>query len=156
MNRKKSLCFSIAAAVVAAAAFLFGGMSEFSGGQLTTAVSAQNDTYLQRRIDQIEQRFYMLESRLNSVEQQSRFPGTTIGSGSRVDSELSTMRTQLDLLRLQLDDLRLRVGEIECGLAKIDERTLTPAAREQRRRAAADSTEPCRANPNAPVKFSAR
>ena len=34
--------------------------------------SAQVDTYLSRRVDQLEQRFYMIESRLSRAEQDAR------------------------------------------------------------------------------------
>jgi len=157
MNRTRTFLALAAFTFLVAAALLFGGRSPISDNELTKTASAQQtDLYLQRRIDQIEQRFYMMESRLNSIEQSSRYAGTTLGASPRIDAEISTMRTQMEALRTQLDTLRQRVGEIECGLAKVDERTLTAQAREQRRRAGTDSTEPCRANPNVPVKLSAR
>ena len=123
---------------------------------LTTPVSAQTDMMLERRIAQVEQRFYYIETRLNQLENQSRYPGILPGATSPSQAQLSQMQTALDALRVQIDSPRGRVGEVECGLLKVDERTLTPAARQARRQSASGSTEPCRADPNAPVRLSVR
>jgi uncharacterized coiled-coil protein SlyX len=105
----------------------------------------------------IEQRFYMMESRLNSLEQQSRYQSSTSPSSSvRTDSELSSLRTQLELMRAQMDTLNRRLADVECGLLKVDERTLTQAARDMRRRGREDENEPCRLNPSTAIRLSSR
>ena len=116
---------------------------------------AQTDVLLDRRLTQIEQRFYMLESRLSRIEQApSVLPQSP--ALNRSDVEISNLRALLDAQRLQIEGLQMRVDDLECGLARVDERTLTPTAREARRKAGADGTEQCRANPNVPVKLMVR
>ena len=123
---------------------------------LTPTVYAQQDILLDRRISQVEQRFYYIETRLNQLESESRYPGAVPRTSIRNDAEFGMLRTQMETLRAELDTLRGRVGEIECGLIKLDERTLLPSARQLRRQTAPDSREPCRLNPASPVKLSAR
>jgi hypothetical protein len=136
---------------------LFGGRSSVTNSDVTTTAHAQTDFALQRRVDMIEQRFYMMESRLNSIEQQSRYPSSTSPTSSvRTDSELSSLRTQLEIMRVQMDTLNRRLGDVECGLLRVDERTLTPAARDMRRRGREDENEPCRLNPSTAVRLSSR
>jgi len=56
----------------------------------------------------------------------------------------------ITFLRGQLQALQLRLADDECALAKVDERTLSPAMRDARRKTAV-RTDPCRANPDAPI-----
>lgn len=118
----------------------------------TKTADAQTDLLLERRLSQIEQRFYLLESRVSRLEQ---VPSILPQSPNRTDSEISLLRTQLDAQRVQMDALRMRINDLECAVARLDERTLTPAAR-QARRAAPDGTEQCRSNTSDPVKLMAR
>lgn len=97
-------------------------------------VEAQSDIYLSRRIDLVEQRFYTLESRMNRIEMESRQPSLAAPRPTSSEIELQTLRSQID-------SLRTRLGEAECGLLKLDERTLTAA----QRRTTSDA-EPCRRN----------
>jgi hypothetical protein len=114
-------------------------------GQRT--VTAQTDTFLARRVDQLEQRFYMLESRLNRAEQDVRRPST-------INSTLSDPQAvEIQSLRTQIESLRTRIGELECGLLRVDERTL-PTTRTTRGNLLAQ--DPCRREPNFPVKLSVR
>ena len=113
---------------------------------------AQTDLLLERRLSQIEQRFYLLESRLSRLEQT---PSILPQSPNRNDAEIGYLRTQLDAQRAQIEGLRMRISDLECAAARLDERTLTPAAR-QARRSNPDGTEQCRSNPTAPVKLMAR
>ncbi len=122
---------------------LYSGVAGLFGERVQT-VSAQSDIFLSRRIDQVEQRFYQIESRLNRIEMESR---TAVSSPRLPD----TRDNEIALLRSQVDSLRTRIGEAECGLLKLDERTL-PAA--QRRGAA--GSDPCRQNWGAPVRLSVR
>lgn len=123
---------------------------------LVQPVSAQTDVMLERRLSQVEQRFYYIESRLNQIENQSRYPGIVPGASSTNPIQLGQLRTEMDTLRTQLDSLRSRVGEVECGLLKLDERTLSQAAREARRRSSAGAAEPCRTDTASPLKLSVR
>jgi len=125
-----------------------------SDTDLTTPVLAQTDMALQQRINQVEQRFYYIESRLNQLESQSRYAGTLTGSSTSNQNQLNQMLSEMDSMRLEIDTLRTRLGEVECGLLKIDERTLSPAARQARRQTS--TSEACRAEPALPVKLSAR
>jgi hypothetical protein len=98
---------------------------------------------LDSRVSQLEQRLYTIESSLRNLEQQSRIAGM-IGRGAAVTPD------DIALLRNEIQNLQVRVMEDECGLAKLDERTLTPAAREARRKAAGN--DPCRMNFELPLR----
>ena len=98
---------------------------------------------LDARISQLEQRFYTIENTLRTLEQQSRMSGMS-GRGAAVTPE------DIATLRSEIQTLQVRVMEDECGLAKLDERTLTPAAREARHKAA--GSDPCRLNFDLPLR----
>jgi hypothetical protein len=98
---------------------------------------------LDARVSQLEQRLYTIESSLRNLEQQSRIAGMS-GRGAAVTPD------DFALLRNEIQNLQVRVMEDECGLAKLDERTLTPAAREARRKAAGN--DPCRMNFELPLR----
>ena len=117
-------------------------------GRSVPVASAQTDMYLSRRVDQVEQRFYMLESRLNRLE-------TSSNPNSISPQIRNTNDVELQFLRTQIDGLRTRVGELECGILRVDERTLSAAARGSRRRSAGN-TEPCRQDPAKALELSAR
>ena len=147
----------VAIALMVGFVMLFSGRTSVTDSEVTTTVHAQTDFALQRRVDMIEQRFYMMESRLNSLEQQSRYPSSTSPNSSvRTDSEISSLRTQLEIMRAQMDTLNRRLADVECGLLKVDERTLTQSARDMRRRGREDENEPCRLNPGTAIRLSAR
>src|ERR1043165_4217800 len=97
---------------------------------------------LDARVSQLEQRLYTIENSLRNLEQQSRIAGVSGRGGVTPDD--------LVLLRTELQNLQVRVMEDECGLAKLDERTLTPTAREARRRAVGN--DPCRLNFELPLR----
>jgi hypothetical protein len=63
---------------------------------------------------------------------------------------------EIGLLRGEVETLQRRLVEVECGLARLDERTLTPAAREARKRAGTSVTDPCRLSADAPLRLSTR
>lgn len=131
--------FVLAAAVVAAGAY--GGGSE-------AAAPAQDFTRIESRLTQIEQRIYTIEAGVRGLEMQSRMAGVNAGRAAP-DPEVSLLRTQVDALRL-------RIAEVECGLLRVDERTLTAAARDVRRRSEAAAADPCRLNADAPLPSPAR
>jgi hypothetical protein len=97
---------------------------------------------LDARISQLEQRFYTMETSLRTLEQQSRIAGMNRGGSVTPDD--------IALLRSEIQTLQVRIMEDECALAKLDERTLTPTAREARRRAAGN--DPCRNNSELPLR----
>jgi len=104
-------------------------------------LTQQDVIRLETRLNQMEQRFYTLESSVRSLEQQARASGGGLRNGG--DDEVRLLRSEIDLLQRRLTD-------VECGLAKVDERTLTPAMRATRKRAAGD--DPCRLNFDSPLR----
>lgn len=155
-NRHTTVPRLILLIVLGIAVVLFGGRSFISNTDLGTTAYAQQDALLERRISQIEQRFYYIESRINRLEQQSNSPGILSGTSSRNEAEVGLLRTQLEELRTQIASFRLRLGEVECGLIKVDERTLATAIRDARRRADPNPNDPCRVNPSMPIRLSVR
>ena len=138
IERRMRLSYFVAAAALALSLY-----AVFVGRSVPTA-SAQTDMYLSRRIDQVEQRFYSLESRLNRLE-------TSSNPGIMSPQVRNTNDVELQFLRTQVDGLRTRVGELECGVLRLDERTLAPA-----RRMGSRTSEPCRKDPTNIVQLSAR
>ncbi len=132
-------------AIVSLAVSAYRGM-----GARANAESAQDTTSLDRRISLLEQRFYSIELNLNRLDQQLR-----ASQGARSPSTSVGRELELNLMRDELNALRLRLSEMECGLVRLDERTLAPAAREARKRAAG-AEDPCRLNSQAPLRISAR
>ena len=125
-------------------------LTVFGERAVPTAMAQSQDPFLSRRIDQIENRFYSLESRLNRVEQEaSRSRPTSPGI-------LNNNDTEIQFLRSQVDSLRLRLGEAECGLLRLDERTLTSAARLARGKAGPRESDKCRVDIATPIQLSAR
>lgn len=106
----------------------------------------QDAIRLETRINQLEQRLYMIETSVRTLEQQSRLGSA--GSHGVSPEEIAAIRAALQTL-----DLRL--GDDECAIAKLDERTLTPAARTARVRSGA-RTEPCRLSADTPVRLPER
>ncbi|HVG35281.1 MAG TPA: hypothetical protein VM911_19595 [Pyrinomonadaceae bacterium] len=130
-----------------AAAAAYTGRPAVTFGEATTS-STQDVIRIESRISQLEQRFYTLEMSMRSLEQQSRLSSVPRESGAR-DSEVILLRAEVDALQRQL-------AEIECGLARVDERTLSPAAKEARRKTAARAVDPCRLNADTPLRLPTR
>jgi hypothetical protein len=109
------------------------------------AAPPQQDTIrLESRLNLLEQRFYSIETSIRSLEQQARIGGVasrTVG------------QEEFRLLRLENEALRQRLADVECGLARLDERTLNPAAREARRKSSGSVVDPCRLNADAPLRL---
>jgi hypothetical protein len=135
--------FVLVSCLVAAAAYTRSPAVTFGE---TTMSSPQDVIRIESRISQLEQRFYSLEMSMRSLEQQSRQSGMPRESGAR-DSEVV-------LLRGEVDALQRRLAEIECGLARVDERTLSPVAREARRKTV--GVDSCRLNADAPLRLPTR
>ncbi len=138
--------------IAGAAVLIYGGFAALFGERAVPTAFAQSDAFLSRRIDQIENRFYGIESRISRLETAPRPSSIT---SPITQSITSTNDIEIQNLRAQVDLLRIRLGEAECGLLKLDERTLTTAARASRAKAAL-TPQPCRQDAAAPVMLSAR
>jgi septal ring factor EnvC (AmiA/AmiB activator) len=99
---------------------------------------------LETRLNQLEQRLYQIDTSIRNLEQQSRLGGASRGGSSQ----------DVELLRSQIQTMQLRLIEDECALAKLDERTLSPAMRNARRQSG--RTDPCRVNVDAPLRLTER
>lgn len=110
--------------------------------------AAQQDVLrLETRINQLEQRLYTIEASLRTLETQSRIGSLPSRQGSQQD---------LSLLTTTIQTLQLRLAEDECGLAKLDERTLSPAMRQARQRSSGTRTDPCRLSVETPLRLPER
>jgi hypothetical protein len=90
---------------------------------------------------------YSIETSLRTLEQQSR-----LGS---VSSQNVTQQ-DVALLSSTIQALQLRLAEDECALAKLDERTLSPAMRAARQKSSGARTDPCRLNADTPLRLPER
>jgi len=145
-RRSKLRWLMVAIAAVIGVGAAVTGLVSLAGTHAESIPLTQQDVIrLETRLNQMEQRFYTLESSVRSLEQQSRVSGAGLRNGS--DDEVRLLRSEIDLLQRRLAD-------VECGLAKVDERTLAPATRATRRRAAGD--DPCRLNFDSPLRIPAR
>lgn len=113
-----------------------------------SVIEPQDASYLDRRISMLENRLGSMESSLRMLEQQTRSQGSATGQTAR-DPETAVLRSELAILNA-------RMRELECGLVHLDERTLSPAARESQKRIGAQSNDPCRLNPQTPLQLSTR
>jgi len=110
--------------------------------------TTQDPATLDRRISMLEQRLYFMESRINRLEQSALAARPTPATDQR--------RQEIDLLRKEIETLKGHINEIECGLVKVDERTLTASLRELRRQDSNLYKDPCRLEPETPLRLSAR
>lgn len=146
MRTTRRVLWAIAfTAVLAIAAGAYRGRSYAGAAE----AGAQDVIQLDRRISLLEQRLYSIESQLRSVEQQTR-------AAQRSTPSQAPRDPLLDLLRSEVEALKLRVRELECGLVHVDERTLSASAKEGRKRAGTQPADPCRLNPETPVKLTTR
>lgn len=134
----------LVSALVAASVYVWGLATRT--GQ--AASPPQDVIRIESRLSLLEQRFYSMEASIRSLEQQLRLSSVNTG---RVDND-----REVSLLRSEVEALRRRLAEVECGLARVDERTLNATAREARRKAEAGMSHPCRLNADAPVQLPAR
>lgn len=108
-----------------------------------SADPVQDPASLDRRISMLEQRFYTLESSMNRLQQ-------LVGSQRSLPAASDTNDREISQLTQEIQRLQLQVIEVQCGMLKLDERTTTRRAGEPR------PADPCRANPNVPLRFTAR
>lgn len=124
---------------------VIGVMATISRGNSATAAAEPQDVMsLDRRLSSLEQRFYMVESNISRLQ-------TYLSTQRPPVSPPSTTDRDILLMREEIQRLSLRVNELECGLAKLDERT-TPASR---RNTTDKPTDPCRMNVTTPIHLSA-
>lgn len=116
----------------------------FAAGGKSAPPPQQDIIRLETRINQLEQRLYSIDSSIRNLEQQSRLGG---GAASR-----GVTAQDLEVLRSQIQSLQVRVTEDECAIARLDERTLSPAMRNSRRQSGVRG-DPCRVNVDAPVRL---
>lgn len=108
------------------------------------ANAVQDPSSLDRRLSLVEQRMYSLESSINRLQ-------TYVSSMSQrppVSQPGSTNDRELSLVSEEVQRLGVRLNDVECGLMKLDERT---AARKTSK-----SSDPCRANADAPLRLPTR
>ena len=113
-----------------------------------SAQSQQDVRILDRRMTLLEQRLYSIESIINRLEQSALSQRSAVPPTSARDSEINSLREEIR-------NLTLRLTEAECGLLKLDERTATSAGG-TRKGLGTRPTDPCRVNPNAPLRLSTR
>jgi hypothetical protein len=138
---------------ILALVLLFASVAAYTGKPaMTTGEAAANTpqdvTRIESRLSQLEQRFYSIEASIRNLEQQTRLSSGMAGRSTRDPEVLQ--------LRAEVEALRQRLAEAECGLVRLDERTLTPAAREARRKSAGNPADPCRLNADAPLRLLTR
>ncbi len=146
MNSNNSLKYLRIGLPVFALLTVVIGLSFVFTGLGTNTVLAQQDPFLNNRINQIERQFNSIETRISRLEQQSRFPSVAPQTSLNRDAEFNQMRSQVE-------SLQLRIDAFECGLVKLDERTLTTTARQTRRKANLNETDRCRLDFNVPLQF---
>src|SRR5947209_6513569 len=84
--------------------------------------ATQDTIALDRRINMLEQRLYTIETRIIRLEQQSSL-------NSAMQPSSTQRELQLDSLQRQIVSLQNGMNEIDCGLARLDERTLPASVR---------------------------
>ena len=112
------------------------------GKNPSESIEPQDPASLDRRISLLEQRLYTIESNINRLQQYVSTQRPSVTAPSTSDRDLILMREELQRLSL-------RLGEVECGVLKLDERT-TPS------RKGSKSVDPCRQNPDTPLRLAAR
>ena len=111
--------------------------------------SPQDIQSLDRRLSMVEQRFFLIETRISRIEQQ-----LTVNQRTSQTSQQNNL--DAELIRREIETLKAQVGAVSCGLATLDERTLSIAARQSERSNNNRAADPCRMNPDAPLRLFAR
>ena len=130
--------------VILVAASVYANRPEAAGD----ATSPQDVINLDRRISLLEQRLNTIDSNLFRLEQQAQL-NSARPSATQRDLELG-------LLQRQLGALQGQVIEITCGLIRLDERTLSGAARGASPREDKQLADPCRQHPEASLNLHSR
>jgi hypothetical protein len=118
------------------------GYARRPGPALVAEWPGQDIMSVDRRVSTLEQRIYTIDSNISQLQQQlmmmSRTSAPSAGAGAEVQQ-----------LRLELDLLKGRINQIECAVAKLDERTLGPAKPKGR----SGVKDPCRQDPQTPIEL---
>ncbi len=134
--------FYSAIACLIAIAFLSAHAGKASSAN--AGLPAQDLMSLERRLSTLEQRLFLIESNITQLQQRVQY------AQPQPPAVTATRDPEVERLRLELSLLQSRLGEVECGLLKLDERTLPAAARAQQSK----PTDPCRSQPNTHVRLS--
>ena len=110
--------------------------------ELTSSEPGQDIMSVDRRVTTLEQHMYTLDSNLNQLQQQ-------IMMLNRTSSQPTGSSADVQQLRIELDVLRSQMTQVECALAKLDERTLTTG----KPRVRAGVKDPCRLDPQTPIEI---
>jgi hypothetical protein len=116
----------------------------------SSPAAAQDINYLNQRLSTLEQRLFTIESTVNQLRSQAMIaqaPSPSTGGLSISREEAALLRTEIGLLQRQ-------VVEVQCGLLKLDQRTLPAASRAQL--TPAEAAEPCRRLANSPVRITGK
>ena len=116
--------------------------SELTSSDLISSEPGQDIMSVDRRVTTLEQHMYTLDSNLNQIQQQ-------IMMLNRTSSQPTGSSTEVQQLRLELDLLRSQMTQVECALAKLDERTITTGKPKVR----AGIKDPCRLDPQTPIEI---
>lgn len=143
-NRRYRRWTSVAALVTVALGMIAIFRISLAAGNEVGPAPQQDIIRLEHRLTQLEQRLFTMENNLRFLEQQWR----TSGAGAA----RSVSPDDFARLRLEVNALEQRLAEHECGLAKLDERTLSPAMRAARQKAMGSDL--CRQNVDTPLQFS--
>ena len=114
------------------------------------ALPTQDVMTLDRRISTLEQRLFMMESTIGQLRQEIQYVARQPATAAPTVSAPPSRDIESERLRLEYELLRSRLTEIECGLVRLDERTLPPETRAGKSK----SPDPCRALPNTPIMLS--
>jgi hypothetical protein len=134
----------LATAISMAAGVVLSGSPSAYGGPGT-----QDNVLLNQRLRILEQRLQIIESSINQLQQAVNSQRASLPPAAGRDPEIIGLRSEVETFSR-------RLIEIECGLVKLDERTSTPAAREERKRLGDTGIDPCRLNAATPLRLSSR
>jgi hypothetical protein len=121
--------------------------NQFRIGAKAETTNVQDTFGLDRRIAYLEQRLNTIEASINRLDRQPSPSQRTAPSTCQCEE-------QVGLLQNQIAITQARMRGIECGLARIDERTLSTAARQARDRAGRGSADRCRLDVERPLVLS--
>ena len=143
-DRVRSICFAWRALLI----LLIAGLATVTVFKISSAArtdpAPQDVIRLEGRMNQMEQRLFAIETSIRTLEQQSRL-GDISSRGVSPESVAQ--------LRLEIQRLQQRLDRDECGLAKLDERTLNREMRDARKRSGASIDDPCRQSFDTPLQL---
>jgi hypothetical protein len=134
--------------VVVMALVALGSIAIAFRGRSTIAAEAgfQDVMSLDRRISSVEQRIYTMESNINQIRQQVSLYQRPQTLPNQPDPAVDRLRTDIILIQQ-------RLGDLECAVAKLDQRTLP---KNEAEKAMAQGSDPCRLEPNTPLHIPVR